>query len=1116
MANDCSAAAAAGIVTVDSETLKQWGRSTFIVVAARRAFLQAHPDWVQRISRIKMLLDESWLLSESVWQVSGQRTGYIASVGHLADLNVSNVQGQLVVHRYISERSFSSTVKQLSCEKFAHPSHTCGSTQHGTANAIAATANFFLSQKGLATPAPTGKWVTAAMDKATANSSHGSNPWFASLIDSSIIYSNSRGLDLSTVMADLAAQVALASPAPTTVVPARRSIEAGSCVDYNLAVNAARLRQLGGGIYTIDRPFMLPANDTEQTGIVTDKGSMAASLTGASYRDRLHCLWGVKAKPVGSSGATQFLLLNFTSLRVWSGDVVRVYETSTLHKAAGGLSGAGQLIAQLSGIDHSWPALRSSRDVLVEFKTDSNAETCYNLPEGDGWTLAYNRADTGCASDADCSHHGHCSAGRCDCVSGWGGADCSHPSCLGTISVSSTAGTFRSSVHALKSTHLYPNNAECIFVTRGSVGDVVELTIELDLEETWDFLEVRAGQSSAANKLHAKLSGHAKRTIIVPTDAAGDASLRFTTDNKGRRSGFIATFLRRQKLSSAPCAHLNNCGVSPHSRCVKGRCVCGAGWAGVDCSSNTCTPQPVLLMGNESEAGVIRSGTAGLMPQLATCEWQISAGQRNEISGLRLYLTSPGCRYGACARDNCDCSAVNRTVRAGLHPSSPARRIGLIDIEPSKRGSGGDFVTIQPAGLRLSLQSCTRNEECSDSWQSGVCESHHNGGTNVCGFKQSIDVAITQSSAFVPLPWVVSLSTDRNDGIGSAFTGVSLGWELIHACPPKQRWTNQDAGPGMEFQCPLGSCECELAGGNCSDTGACTLANQAFSCGCGGALMRSATGATGGDSSLEWWMWLVISVGAALVVLVASFVMWARWRHKRRNGHLLLKRYRIDGTVFRGWCSTEYHGEEDPPVHKSRTSEVKFARDTLNSKEHVCIKQMINKDQFEKELISRYAFGNGDAVHQVPSDAVISVKGWHGPHDYLFPIGNKARQHGHTTDKIYKYLLVMESGDRSLHEVCMKERVAGVDLAQIKAIARGVAKCLLLLHDVEVVHGDLKPRNILRHERGPEGWLLCDMDATALVGDPIGDRTSSGYCPPELAVQKYHLRVISIPTEILR
>ena len=48
-----------------------------------------------------------------------------------------------------------------------------------------------------------------------------------------------------------------------------------------------------------------------------------------------------------------------------------------------------------------------------------------------------------------------------------------------------------------------------------------------------------------------------------------------------------------------------------------------------------------------------------------------------------------------------------------------------------------------------------------------------------------------------------------------------------------------------------------------------------------------------------------------------------------------------------------------------------------------------------------------------------------------------------------------------------------------------------------MVHGDLKPRNVLRI--GESDWVLCDLDATVHVGQPVGVKSSSGYAPPELA-----------------
>eukprot|EP01051_Picozoa_sp_SAG22_P022300 SAG22_NODE_5291_length_1043_cov_1.546610_1_plen_108_part_10 len=101
----------------------------------------------------------------------------------------------------------------------------------------------------------------------------------------------------------------------------------------------------------------------------------------------------------------------------------------------------------------------------------------------------------------------------------------------------------------------------------------------------------------------------------------------------------------------------------------------------------------------------------------------------------------------------------------------------------------------------------------------------------------------------------------------------------------------------------------------------------------------------------------------------------------------------------------------------------------------------------------------------------------------------------------YPYVLVMKQGERSLHDACSKERLAGYDLPAIRKAMVDTLTKLQHLHDAGVVHGDLKQRNILRSSKGD--WILCDMDAAAKVGSEIGSKTSSAYAPPELAKLKF-------------
>jgi aminoglycoside phosphotransferase (APT) family kinase protein len=46
------------------------------------------------------------------------------------------------------------------------------------------------------------------------------------------------------------------------------------------------------------------------------------------------------------------------------------------------------------------------------------------------------------------------------------------------------------------------------------------------------------------------------------------------------------------------------------------------------------------------------------------------------------------------------------------------------------------------------------------------------------------------------------------------------------------------------------------------------------------------------------------------------------------------------------------------------------------------------------------------------------------------------------------------------------------------------------MHKQEMVHGDFKPRNIVRMPSN--GLALIDFDASAKIGDPVGNKWSSG------------------------
>jgi hypothetical protein len=194
-----------------------------------------------------------------------------------------------------------------------------------------------------------------------------------------------------------------------------------------------------------------------------------------------------------------------------------------------------------------------------------------------------------------------------------------------------------------------------------------------------------------------------------------------------------------------------------------------------------------------------------------------------------------------------------------------------------------------------------------------------------------------------------------------------------------------------------------------------------------------------------------------------------------------------------------------------------------------------NDRQFEAEIAARLVGGEA-----LPTSVVVGVLGWHTPaHAGL------ADASGHTEEAestpcathpvydSYPYVLVMERAERSLHDACCKERLAGYDMAGVHIVLLAVLCCLAALHARRVIHGDLKQRNVIR--RGAQGWILCDvsahplrachcmsrmgltllslaqMDASAHIGAPVGDKTSTAYCPPELARVRFAALLASLP-----
>jgi serine/threonine protein kinase len=77
------------------------------------------------------------------------------------------------------------------------------------------------------------------------------------------------------------------------------------------------------------------------------------------------------------------------------------------------------------------------------------------------------------------------------------------------------------------------------------------------------------------------------------------------------------------------------------------------------------------------------------------------------------------------------------------------------------------------------------------------------------------------------------------------------------------------------------------------------------------------------------------------------------------------------------------------------------------------------------------------------------------------------------------------------------ERIAGREWDMIRSICSQIARALGHMHAKGLIHGDVKPLNIMR--KGSQ-FILIDLDATVSFknGDFMGAKYSSAYLPPEM------------------
>ncbi|KAF0682336.1 Aste57867_25519 [Aphanomyces stellatus] len=146
------------------------------------------------------------------------------------------------------------------------------------------------------------------------------------------------------------------------------------------------------------------------------------------------------------------------------------------------------------------------------------------------------------------------------------------------------------------------------------------------------------------------------------------------------------------------------------------------------------------------------------------------------------------------------------------------------------------------------------------------------------------------------------------------------------------------------------------------------------------------------------------------------------------------------------------------------------------------MKFMKNADEYKREIDTRDGLDDTFVLSLLPSiDQAI------------FQANLKTLKiHGGYPMTEYPHVMVMPATDRSLEDIYLKERPSENER---RILLQQIAEGIKLLHQNELVHGDVKKLNVVRVGNRLK---LIDLDATTGFEDPMGAKFSSGCLPPEL------------------
>ena len=179
-----------------------------------------------------------------------------------------------------------------------------------------------------------------------------------------------------------------------------------------------------------------------------------------------------------------------------------------------------------------------------------------------------------------------------------------------------------------------------------------------------------------------------------------------------------------------------------------------------------------------------------------------------------------------------------------------------------------------------------------------------------------------------------------------------------------------------------------------------------------------------------------------------------------------------------------YELVDGPAEHVSATCIVRIAKDRLAHDMDVALKFIHMKDHFEREIQVR------QKCVVSPKYVVNTITEYDGDADPVFSMEASKKD-------LYNYCLVMPAAERNLSAVLAHEHIAGRDWDKLRLISKQLVMAVGHLHGQGLVHGDIKPLNVVRIDGD---YRLIDLDAAIPYreGLPVGVKYSSAYVPPEM------------------